>query len=61
MLLEKYLTIVGVLAARYVIIAGGYYVATWVALKNRRDWISSSTPQSHLPRANRIRVEVCPS
>jgi hypothetical protein len=35
MLLEKYLTIVGVLAARYVIIAGGYYFATWVALKNR--------------------------
>ncbi len=35
MLLEKYFTIVGILAARYVIIAGGYYFTTWVAFKNR--------------------------
>lgn len=35
MIIEKYLTIVAILAARYAIIAGGYYLATWITLKKR--------------------------
>lgn len=35
MIIEKYLSIVAILTARYVIVAGGYYFATWVAFKKQ--------------------------